>query len=493
MKLSKFKLVLFLSLFLFMVPSNPQPVHAWGLIVHQFIAEEAVNELDVSWQEVFDALIIKLKSGSIYPDSLHPVDTPNHLYYPDNPSYGTAPDAVEKFYNFFVANLTAHNYYDAVFSAGMFSHYMADVNIPVHTDAYWPGHNAFETDINKYLDTLTVGTITIDDNITDIKQYVKDAAINAHQYYDDVRSVYVDGSVTDQINTNATLKAMVEGQLTHAISNVASLFIKGIGEAIAPTVQITSTHKALIDGGHGNDYADGSLANIQSYLTGLGFSVSLDTDGITDSDLNGVDFLIISAIDGTGNYTQTELNSLATWIDGGQRSIFVTGRGDFNDISFSGINEILSTLGSVIRMNDDNVYTNGLATNGPVDPNYYQDWYIYSDVTTPPPGEKYQDTAILYHSFSPNSLYFSGPSSGLTVLVNGSQYNYQSDENAPVPAKVWDNVNDGVGGEVIPLVAAEQLNSDDDRIIVFGATDFSDFSFIPSGYHDDQEFLTTSL
>ena len=394
---------------------------------------------------------------------------------------------MERYYNFFVGNLSNKNYQDAVFSAGIFSHYMADVNIPVHTDEYWTGHNAFETDINLNLDNLVLGSITIDNNIPDIKQYVIDAATNAHQYYDDVRSVYTDGEVTDQIDSNATLKSMVELQLTHAVSNVASLFLKGIGEAIAPIVEISSNQKALIDNGHGNNYAkDGNLENIANYLTGLGFSVSENTDSITDSDLVDIDFLIITAIE--TNYTIDELNALSTWINAGKRSIFVTGRGDFSDaISHAGINKILESFGTKIRVNDDNVYT--IAS----DPYYYQDWYIYSETTSPPPGKTYLDTAVVYHSFSPNSLYFTGYSSDMTILVNGSKYDYQTDQFAPAPDKIWDNTNDGVGGDVIPLVASEKLSGDDDRIIVFGASDFSDFSFGPNGFHDDEEFLTTFI
>jgi hypothetical protein len=485
--LGKVKIILIIGIFLFFNPSNPQPVQAWGLVVHQFIAEEAVNVLDPSWQEVFDALIVKLKSGSIYPDSLHPTDTPNHLYYPDDPSYGTAPEAIDRYYNYFVGNLTEKNYQEAVFSAGIFSHYMADINIPVHTDQYWLGHSAFEKDVNKYLSEMTIGTVTIDSDIPDIKQYIKDAAINAKQYYNDVRSVYVTGDEVDQVNSNTTLKTMVEGQLTRAVSNVASLIIKGIGDIIAPSVQITTTQKALIDNGHLNNYVkDGNLVNMENYMTGLGFSVSINGDEITASDLTDVDFLIITAIE--INYTIDELNVLSTWLSEGRRSIFVTGRGDFSgSIEHSGLNSILQAFGTVIRMNDDNVYTT------PSDPSYNNDWYVYSQVTTPPPGKSYLDTAKIYHSFSPNSLYFTGTSNELTILVNGSKYDYQTDQNPPSPTKIWDDSNDDVGGEVIPLVAAEQLSNDNDRIIVFGATDFSDFSFGPSGSHDDEEFLATFI
>ncbi|MFW9928008.1 MAG: zinc dependent phospholipase C family protein [Candidatus Thorarchaeota archaeon] len=484
MKLRYYNILIIGLLFLSFFSTQPRPVSAWGLPTHQFIAEKAVENLDGEWKVVFQSLIAKYKAGAIYPDSLHPQDTPNHLYYPDNPSGTTAPQAIERWYNSFTGNLSKGDYGDAIFAAGVFTHYISDLNIPVHTDSYWDGHPAYESDINANLENFVLGTITID-TISDIKQYAIEKATYSHQFYQDIRNAYPDGTTTDVISNNATIKTITQDQLTRAISSTVSLLLKGIGQTLAPTINFVSTQKALIDNGHGNDYAAGDLDVITSYLTGLGFSVAKNNGSMTSTILNDVDFLIITAL--STNYTSDELTAISTWLDGGHRSLFVTGRGDFENIAISGINELLSNIGTVIRINDDNVYT--IAS----DPNYYKDWYIYSTVTNPPPGKSFNDQAILYHSFSPNSLYFTGSSSGLTLLVNGSEYNYQTDQQAPAPAKIWDNTNDGVGGDKIPLVACESLSNNDDRIVVFGASDFSDFSFVPSGFQDDEYFLPTFI
>ncbi len=488
MKFRQIKIFLLLGLVLLVTNPPAQPAHAWGLVSHQFIVEQAMGQLDDDWKGLFNTLISKLKAGSIYPDSLHGSgDTPNHLYYPDNPTAGTAPQAVERYFNFYIDNLTAGNYQEAIFSAGVFAHYMSDVNMPVHTGAYWDGHSAYETDINQHLTNLQIGSITIDTDISNIKQYVIDAATKSHAYYNDIVAAYPTGSTTNVITTNATIKTITETQITSAISNVASLFKKGIADTLVPRTEKISGGSALIDYAHGNDYATGggssafALDDYENYLVTKGFTVVKNNDTFTTSLLNNYDFLIITAL-GT-NLTSDELNAVSQWLTTGQRSLFITGRGDFQSYSHAGINELLKTTGTAIRVNDDNVYTID------TDPNYYKEHYVYSDVVTPPTGETYPAEAVIYHSYAPNSLYFEGDSTGVTVLVNGSKYNYQFDQNAPAPAKIWDDTNDGNGGERIPLVAAESLSGDNDRIVVFGASDFSDFSLGPSGFHDDEYFI----
>lgn len=462
--------------------SESQSAPQWGWPTHHLIAEQAIEGLDAGWQDVFDALISVIKGGSILPDTWHDLgDTLNHLYYPDT-QYGSAPTAVETWYTYFVDNLTAGNYYDGILAAAVMSHYYADVNIPVHTGPYWAGHSAYETDINNHLADLTIGTITINESIGDVKQFTSDAAIHSSQYYDDIVDAYPNGDTRGPVVDDADIKALTEEQLTRAISGLASLWTKGLEGLSAPTVDTSYDYKALVDLGHDNDYSDG-LKNIQSYLRGIGYETITDNDGITETDLAGVDFLVVTAL--ASNYTQAELTVVKDWVQAGNRSIFVTGRGDFNNISHAGINDLLAAIGTVIRVNDDNVYTVSS------DPNYYRDWYIYTDNIVTPGNEPYVDGAEMFNLFSPNSLYFNDTSDNLKILVNGSKYNYQSDENSPPPTVVWDDTDDGNGGTTIPLVASETLNDDSDRIVVFGDTSFSDFSFAPSSFHDNEVIIPT--
>ncbi|MHA2075402.1 MAG: hypothetical protein ACW97X_12350, partial [Candidatus Hodarchaeales archaeon] len=485
--LRKKKTVILLG-FIFLLPllqANPsQAAVQWGWPTHHMIADEALNFLEPDWQTVFNSLISLVKGGTILPDTWHDIgDTPNHLYYPDNPSSTTGPQAIEQWYNYYVENLSEAKYEDAILAGAIMSHYITDLNIPVHTDVYWEGHSAYETDINSHLEEFTIGTVSTDDDISNIQQYAIDAAIYAHQYYDTIKAAYPSGDTNNVVVNNATIKAITEEQLTRAISCVASLWVKGIGDSLAPKIVLTTSQKALIDNGHNNDYEnDGDLANFISYLNSIGFEVVEDSDGITESDLEGVNFLIVTAFE--TEYTTAELSAISNWIGSDSRSLFVTGRGDFTSaINHSAINELLEAIGTVIRMNDDNVYTVSS------DPFYYKDYYIDTENFQAPEGKTFLDVAQVFQCFSPNSLYFSNDSEYLEVLVNGTQYLYQSDENVPGVTVVWDDTDDGVGGEVIPLVTAETFSEDDDRIIVFGDTSFSDYSFAPHFVHDNEHFI----
>ncbi len=375
------------------------------------------------------------------------------------------------------------NYPEAILAGAIMSHYWADLNIPVHTDEYWAGHSAYESDINYYLSEFTIGPITLDTNISDIQQYAIAAATHAHQYYDDIRDAYPNENQTDAVVNNPTIKAITEEQLTRAIAGLASLWRNGIGEILAPIIEAKTTQKALIDGNHGNDYEDtDELENLKAYLSSLGFEVVVDEDSISAADLEEVDFLIVTAFE--TSFATEELSAIINWLGSGGRSIFVTGRGDFTlSINHSAMNELLSAIGTVIRMNDDNIYT------VEADPYYYKDYYIDTENVQAPQGKSFLDVAQIFQLFSPNSIYFIDKSDGLQILVNGSQYHYQDDESAPGITVVWDDTADGSGGNRIPLVALESLSNDDDRIIVFGDTSFSDYSFAPHFVHDNEHFI----
>ena len=130
----------------------------WGWVAHHKIAEEALNYISEEWLPVWDSLINLVKGGSILPDTWHDLgDTPNHLYYPDNPTYTTGDHAIARYYNYYIGNLSIGEYADAVLSASIMSHYWSDLNIPVHTDDYWEGHSAYESDINRYISEFTIG------------------------------------------------------------------------------------------------------------------------------------------------------------------------------------------------------------------------------------------------------------------------------------------------------------------------------------------------
>ncbi|MHA2174556.1 MAG: hypothetical protein ACXACP_07790 [Candidatus Hodarchaeales archaeon] len=495
----KKKILIGLLLLLALIPLNqvtsPPTAVQWGLSTHMEIAEAAMNYLESDWKEFFTGMLSYVKGGSILPDSWHDFGTNTlmHLYHPGNAST-TGHLAVERWYNYFVGNLSVGNYKDGLVAGGVMAHFISDLNIPIHTGPWWIGHSAFEGDINYYFSQFTLGSIVSEEYITDIQQYAIDAATYANQYYDIIVDAYPNSVRNDEVMNNATIKAIVEEQLTRAIQSVVSLWRQGIGDFLAPKLVQESSKKALIDYGHSNEYVNDSfnidkLENLISYLESIGFEVIKDGNGLVSADLEEVDFLVVTAL--KVNFSSSELTVVSDWLaNNDQRSLIVTGKGDhYGDTEIGGINDLLASIGTEIRVNDDNVYTDEFVG----DPYYYQDHYIQTDNFYAPLGLSFPSLTDPLQLYRACSLYIESYSPNIQLLANGSQYHYQIDETGPSISVVWDDTNDGVGGEKIPLVAAETLSDDNDRIIVFAETAFSDFSFAPSAFHDNEYIVPVYL
>ncbi|TFF66893.1 hypothetical protein EU520_01780, partial [Candidatus Thorarchaeota archaeon] len=224
---------------------------AWGLATHMFMVNECIDGItNQSWAEAFDYYSPELIQGSTTPDQVWQ-DWDNHLYYPDYGN-GTAPQASERWYQFARDNFTLGNWEDGFFAAGVMSHYSSDPCIPVHTGPNWPGHSAYEGDINYHLGNLTLGTPS-ESTVDNVSQLVIDSAVYSHQYYDYIYDAYPQ-SDSEAIEANATVKALTESCLTMAINNTLRLFYSLTVGINAPDVTVTYDYVAVFDFAHENDY-----------------------------------------------------------------------------------------------------------------------------------------------------------------------------------------------------------------------------------------------
>jgi hypothetical protein len=358
------------------------------------------------------------------------------------------------------------------------SHYFSDPCIPVHTDVWWPGHPGYETDINNNLDILTLSTPS-EAYVTNVSQLVVDSATFSHQFYDDVYLQYADEN-DEAIETNATIKELTEDCLNLAIDGLLDLFYNLTDGINAPDVTITYEYKAMLDVGHGNDYASGNLDSVNSTLAREGFELILQSTEITTESLGGVDLFIATCA--SSAYTAAELTALTNWASSGNKAILLTGRGDHGSSSTNTAyaDDIMESIGSNIRMNDDNVYMEGT----------WQLWYndIYS---IPAPADTVNLTAAVdaVSFFSPNSLYFidEGP---VLPIIYADVTAYQTNQEPPAITVIYDDVADSMYGTQIPLAAAEELGST--RLFVTGTTFFSDFDY-GDGDFDNIQMLENFL
>jgi len=452
---------------------------AWGLATHMDIASEAMNALTNStWKEVFDFYRPEIIAGSATPDQVWQ-DWDNHLYYPITGEHN-APIAAQRWFNNTRDNFTLGNWEDGFFALGVMSHYFADPNSPVHTDETWAGHSAYETDINNNLDSLTIGALA-ESTATNVSQMVVDGATYAHQYYDMVVEAYPEsGSVA--LMANATIKTFTEICLTNAINGCLSIFYTLTQFVAPPDVSILYEYVALVDYAHSNDYIDLSdqLTSLNTSLSREGFESRKQTTAFTASDLVGVDLLIATC--GFDAYSAAELTAISDWADTGNRSILLTGRGDFSIYTDTARpNQILEAVESNIRVTDDNVYMTGT----------YKLWYNDLDTMLAP-----VDTLNLTYGvstftmFSPTSLYFLNDTPILPVIM-ADHAAYQTDDYLPAAEVIYDSMADGVYGDQIPLAAVEEVGSL--RILVTGTTFFSDFDYGKTAQFDNIVFLENFL
>jgi hypothetical protein len=438
-------------------------VDAWGHATHFFITEQAMAGIsNQSWANAFEYYSTQVIGGSVYPDVAWQ-DWDNHLYYPVNGTHH-APEAAQRWYNFTRNNFTIGNWEDGFFAAGVMAHYFSDPCIPVHTDVFWAGHSAYETDINNNLDLFTISTPT-ESYIANASQLVVNSATYSHQYYDDVVFAYPTAS-SQAIETNVTIKNLTQDCLNLAIDGLLDLFYTATLGINAPDVTITYYYKAMMDAAHGNDYAATELNTINTTLSQMGFELIVQSTAITTESLAGVD-LFMATCAGTP-YSADELTAITNWANSGDKALLLTGRGDFTtnpptDIAYP--DSILAAIGSNIRNNDDNVYMEGT----------FNPWY--DDLTViPNPTTTVNLTAGVNSVtfFSPSSLYFLDDGPVLPILY-ADVTGYQTNQEPPAPAVIYDDVMDGIWGNQIPLAAAEEIGTT--RLLVTGTTFFSDFDY----------------
>ena len=237
----------------------------------------------------------------------------------------------------------------------------------------------------------------------------------------------------------------------------------------------------VIDDEHGNDYFPDNMVDVVKDLDKLGFLVYYSSElGGLEQAITKAHYLIINAPN--NNYTVTEINAINTWFSTGARNLLIASRGDYSNRNIATVNNLLSTLGASIRLQHDNIYT--------TDPSVFRPWYIrtsnFANTTYP---NLFENVNVI-DFFSPSSIT-SETGGNVDFIIYAEPEAYQSDENPPPPEVIYDNTDDGVGGDSIPLAGLEIVNNGDlsDRVVAVGTTLWSDYDYVDQNEFDDINFL----
>ena len=230
--------------------------HANG--THHKLALDALNEMQHgdkdAWIRVFLKHVERYLEGSKAPDVSFK-DFKNHVLHVAEGYWGGAPEKAEAWYQKTVDELRAGNWPDAVYAAGVLSHYYTDPVQPFHTgqtEAENAIHRAAEWSISRSYDTLrTLGEqrfadldVPVPAGPNWLSEFVCDGAEFSHRYYEKLIAHYDihKGSVRPKEGLDTIARGLVAELLIYASKGFGRVLDAAITEAgvAAPDVTLTA-------------------------------------------------------------------------------------------------------------------------------------------------------------------------------------------------------------------------------------------------------------
>ncbi len=223
--------------------------HARG--THHKLALDALHRLKspdaARWERVFLEQAELYMTGAKAPDDEFK-DFKNHVLHPRDGYWGGAPEKVESWYGHLVAALKAGQWSEAVWCAGVLSHYATDPVHPFHTaqsEAENAIHRAAEWSINRSYDSLWREAVArhgdldvaVPDGPHALKAMICAAADRSNAQYEKLIAHYDinRGVVEPTEGLDPVARALIGELLVYAATLHARLLDRAVAEAgVAP-------------------------------------------------------------------------------------------------------------------------------------------------------------------------------------------------------------------------------------------------------------------
>jgi DNA uptake protein ComE-like DNA-binding protein len=196
---------------------------AWSYHTHRKLTADAVRLMPETFRNEFAGQKANFLKGSTDPDTLIK-DFTNHVYHPD----GSMVDGLYRIQNIFQSTVelikTNAGPEKISYMLGLMSHYIADLNQPLHTagserdNKESEYHIKYERDINPHLKNLELPQITYRP-VTDIEHRVKEMTGVANRYYDSIGRAYRNGNGLQE------LMEISERQMAAATANIVDFWL----------------------------------------------------------------------------------------------------------------------------------------------------------------------------------------------------------------------------------------------------------------------------
>ncbi len=199
------------------------PANAWSYHTHRKITADAVRLMPESFRREFSGKKSHFLKGATDPDILIK-DFLNHVYHTDGSAVGGL-SRIRQLFDKAVELIATQQDPEAIaYVLGLMSHYIADINQPLHTagrerDANESEyHSKFERDLNPVLKELKLPTVEYRP-VTSVEERVKAMAREANRYYDEIGMAYRGGRGLEQVRT------MAERQITASTQNIVDFWL----------------------------------------------------------------------------------------------------------------------------------------------------------------------------------------------------------------------------------------------------------------------------
>ena len=233
--------------------------HANG--THHKLALDALRHLQNpdahGWQRLFLRHCEVYLEGSKAPDKEFKAFK-NHVLHVGDNFWGGAPEKVESWYGILVDALKKESWHEAVYAAGIMSHYYTDPIHPFHTaqsKAENNIHRAVEWSISKSYGALAARNkakqppeIDLGTDDAWIKDHVIAGAETSHQYYETLIANYnfARGVVDPPDGLNEVCKELVSDLIAYAALGHARLLDRAFSEAGVTPPEVSLTAETFV-------------------------------------------------------------------------------------------------------------------------------------------------------------------------------------------------------------------------------------------------------
>lgn len=201
-------------LLLFIIILFSSPIWSWSGKTHQRIVENVLNYMPKDFQRRITPYKNEILEGSIAPDRVYR-DFQNHIYDFKTKKGEGIKKVRDKYYQIISFIRDKKPWRLIAFELGVLSHYIADLNQPLHTSSSYE-EKGFHSKYEKDAEQIVPRKLRSLSFISRPAQYIFNSAKNAHLYYYDIERAYTNNKGWKDVSS------LTQKQIDKSMEDVAN-------------------------------------------------------------------------------------------------------------------------------------------------------------------------------------------------------------------------------------------------------------------------------